>query len=126
MFEFAKKGLYVTLGLASATKERIDTFAKEFAKRAKLSEKEGRKLAEYLHSESKKAHKSLKENVDSMVQKAVNRMPLKSRLDRLEARVAALEAAAGITPPPPEVPEVEDDDANEPCAESEADSEEDT
>ncbi|MBN2448964.1 MAG: hypothetical protein JXR77_01160 [Lentisphaeria bacterium] len=94
MFEFAKKGIYVGLGLASFTKEKAEAFAKEFAKRAKVSEDEGRRFAEYLSAESRKAQKGLRESVETMVQKAVDRVPFKRRLEALEARVALLEQLA--------------------------------
>jgi len=101
MFDFARKGFYLGLGLANATKEKIESFAKEFAKEAKLTEEEGRKLANFLHGESKKAGESLKETVDGLVEAAVKRMPCRRGIKELEARIAALEEAVGITPPEP-------------------------
>ena len=74
MFEFAKRGLYVGLGLANMTKEKVESFAQEFAKQAKLSEEEGKKFAEYLQAESKKASAELKQNVDKLVEAAVNKL----------------------------------------------------
>lgn len=102
MFDFARKGFYLGLGLANATKEKIESFAREFAKEAKLTEEEGRKLAQFLHGESKKAGDSLKETVDGLVEAAVKRMPCRRGIKELEARIAALEEAVGITPPEPE------------------------
>ena len=93
MFEFAKKGLYIGLGLASMTKDKADEFAKEFAKRAKVSEDEGRKFADYLKDESKKAEKDLKKNVEKIVEKTVGKMPCMKKIDALEERIAELEAA---------------------------------
>jgi len=104
MLDFAKRGLYVGLGLAYTTKEKVEAFAKEFAARSKLSEEEGRKLAEYLQAESKKASESLKETVEQLVQKAAKRLPCDRRFQGLEARLAALEKAAGIASPPPAEP----------------------
>ena len=111
MFAFAKKGFYVGLGLASFTKEKAEAFAKEFAKRAELSEEEGRSFANYLKDESGKAQTALRETVESMVQKTVQRLPFKRRIAALELRLAKLEhlaltycpqeaQAAGIQPPP--------------------------
>jgi len=102
MFEFAKKGWYIGLGLASMTREKAEAFAKDFAQRAKLSEEEGRRFADYLQDESRKARENLRENVESLVHSTMRRMPYRSRIETLEKRVAALEAAAGIEPPAPE------------------------
>ena len=96
MFEFAKRGLYVGLGLANLTKEKVESFAEEFAKQAKLSEEEGKKFAEYLQTESKKASAELKQNVDNLVEAAVNKLPCNRVISRLEARIAALEKAVGV------------------------------
>ncbi len=102
MFEFAKKGLYVGLGLANLTKEKAEAFAKEFAQRADLTEEEGKKFAEYLQGESRKASDGLKETVDNLVKAAVRRLPCCRKCAQLEERIAALEAAAGIASPEPE------------------------
>ena len=99
MLDLVKKGLYIGLGLASLTKERVETLAKDLTQYTKLSEEEGRKLAEFLQTESKKARENLRGQVDSMVQAAVDRLPSAARVEQLEKRIAALEAAAGIKPP---------------------------
>ncbi|OGV72113.1 MAG: hypothetical protein A3K19_21155 [Lentisphaerae bacterium RIFOXYB12_FULL_65_16] len=93
MKEFAEKGFYAGLGLAALTKDKIEELAKDFAARAKISEEQGRKLADYLHEEGKKAREGLGKTVDGMVQNAIKRMPCEKKLEALEARVAALEAA---------------------------------
>jgi polyhydroxyalkanoate synthesis regulator phasin len=100
MLDFVKKSVYVGLGLATMTKDRIETFAREVAQYTKLSEEEGRKLAEYLQSESRKARESLRDHVDTLVQKALGRLPYAAKIEQLEKRVASLEAAAGIAAPP--------------------------
>jgi polyhydroxyalkanoate synthesis regulator phasin len=93
MKELAEKGFFAGLGLAVLTKEKIEQLAKDFAARAKISEVQGRKLADYLHEEGKKAREDLGNTVDGMVQSAMKRLPCEKKLAALEARVAALEAA---------------------------------
>lgn len=93
MKEFAAKGLYAGLGLAALTKEKIEELAKDFAARAKMSEEQGRKLADYLQEEGRKARTDLGKTVDGMVQAALKHLPCEKRLGELEARIAALEAA---------------------------------
>ena len=94
MFAFAKKGFYVSLGLASFTKEKAEAFAREFAKRTELGEEEGRRFADYLKEESGKAQTALSETVEAMVRKNVERLPCQRRLAALEQRVAKLEKLA--------------------------------
>ena len=98
MMDFAKKGLYLGLGLASMTKEKVEEFAQEFAKRAQMNEEEGKKLAEYLKTESKKAQAELKDTVDFLVEKAMKQLPCEKKLARLEKRIAELEAKLGTAP----------------------------
>lgn len=123
MLDFAKKSLYVGLGLATMTKDKIEAFAKEAADYAKLGEEEGRKLAEYLQAEARKARESLRENVEGLVNAAVKNLPSKRRIHRLEQRIAALEEAAGITPAAEpdagDAPCPDDEDADTPAGEDE-------
>ena len=95
MLDFAKKGLYVGLGIASLTKEKLEDFAKEFAEKAKMSEEEGRKFADYLADESKKGREGLKQMVETAVQGTVDRLPYSRKIEKLEARVAVLEELLG-------------------------------
>lgn len=96
MFEFAKKSLYMGLGLATMTKDRIESFAKDAAKYTKMTEDEGRKFAKFLQEESEKARADLESNVEGMVDKALKRTPCMKRIEKLEARIEALEAEQGI------------------------------
>ncbi len=123
MLDFAKKGFYLGLGLATLTKDKVQSFAKEVAERTKMTEEEGKKFAQYLDSESQKARESLKENIQQVVQATVGRLPWKRRIDELEARITALESAMGIEPKPggPEESEATDS-AGEESAGDEAES----
>lgn len=98
MLDFAKKSLYIGLGLATMTKEKLESLAKDAADYAKLNEEEGRKLAEFLQAEAKKARENLRENVQSLVDTATKNLPSRSTVQRLEQRIAALEQAVGIAP----------------------------
>jgi len=93
MLDLVKKGVYIGLGLASLTKEKVETIASEMAKSAKLSETEGRRLAEYLQEEAQKSRESLKHTVEGMVASALTKVPCASKIEELEKRLAALEAA---------------------------------
>jgi len=94
-----KKGIYIGLGLASLTKDKLAAVAAEVAKSAKLSEEEGRKLAGDLETESQKARDQLKAQVDSLVEAAAKRLPCCQKLTAIEQRLAKLEAACNCPPP---------------------------
>ena len=104
MVDFFKKGLYIGLGLASMTKDKVEELAKDMAKNAKLPEDEGRRLANELEEEAKKARETLKSNVDNLVEAAVSKLPCIKRMQALEARLACLEAKAGICTHAQELP----------------------
>ena len=92
MMDFLKKSMYVGLGLAAMTKERVESFAKEVANQTKMSEEEGRKLAEFLSDEASKAEGKLKDMVHRQVGEAADRLATKKQLADLEKKVAELEA----------------------------------
>ena len=92
MFELAKKGFYMGLGLAGMTKDKAEAFARGFAQKANLTEDEGKKFADYIHEESQKAQDNLKSTVENMVRKTTSKMPCMKRIDELEARLARIEA----------------------------------
>ncbi len=90
-----KKSIYLGLGLASLTKDKLAAVAAEVAKTAKLSEDEGRKLAGELETESQKAREQLKIQIDNLVEAAAKRLPCCQKLTAIEQRLAKLEAALG-------------------------------
>ena len=95
MMDTLKKGMYVGLGLASMTKEKVEAVAKDLAANAKLSEEEGKKFAETLQKEASDARKNLEALVQSAVEKAYTKVPCSKRFDALDKRLAAIEAAVG-------------------------------
>jgi polyhydroxyalkanoate synthesis regulator phasin len=98
MLEFIKKSMYVGLGLATMTKDKVEAYAKELAKQTNLSEEEGRKLAEFMEKEANKARDDLKANIESMIDTTFKGFTYGKRITALEARVAALEAQLGQGP----------------------------
>jgi len=92
MKDILRKSMFMGLGLAAMTKDKVQSVARQMAEYSKMSEEEGKKLADFLVKESRKARKELKETIDKMVGEAADKMPGKRRIAELEARVAALEA----------------------------------
>ncbi len=111
MTDYFKKAMYIGLGMASATKERIDSMVDDMTEQTRMSEEEGRKFADSLKEEAGKARKDLQANIRSVVDDALDRVPTLGRIRHIERRLDALEAAAGIEPPPP--PEEAKDSAAE-------------
>lgn len=97
--DFAKRALYIGLGMASATKERVDSLADELGEQFSQNEEEGRKFAQKLKDESTKARSELRDNVNKLVDDALDRVPTLGRVRAIERRLEALENAVGIVPP---------------------------
>jgi len=95
MLDTIYKTFLAGVGLAVATKEKIDAHIEELVEKGKLSEKEGRDLAEDLLKKSKQARKDLQKQVEKWVDEVLHKLqiPSKSDMEKLKARVKKLEAA---------------------------------
>jgi len=91
MLDIVRKTLLLGIGLAAMTKDKIEDVAKRIAEEDKLSEEEGRKLAEDLLNQSDEARKNLKKQVENFVENTLEKFPSRKDLQNLEERVAALE-----------------------------------
>lgn len=97
MVDLIKKAFYTGLGLAVLTKEKAEEMVKEIAQQAKLSEQEGKELADSLMKQSDRARQDFHGKVDEAVTAVVGRLHLATReeFESLRARVAELEAKVG-------------------------------
>lgn len=93
MVDLLKKTLYVSLGILTMTKERVEELAKKVASEAKLSESEGKQFID----EVLKRSDEIKESIDKIVNekttlllKTMN-IPTRSEMNELELRVKKLE-----------------------------------
>jgi len=105
MKDFVKKSMLFGVGLAMATKEKIETVVDDMIARGEMSEKEGRETVHALVEKSDEVKKELVEKVEKMVQDTLRRLnvPTGDDFSALERRVEALEAkAAGETTGPVE------------------------
>jgi len=82
------------VGLAAMTKHKIDEHVKELVEKGKLTEKEGRELAEDVLKKSKQAKKDIEKQVEKQVQQTLQTLQIASKEDveKLEARIEKLEA----------------------------------
>ena len=97
IWDAIERAAYTGLGLAALTKEKLDEAVETLKKERGLTESEGRRLAEQLRDNAETARRNLDETVRAAVDKTLSRMNLATRgeVERLEARIADLEAAAG-------------------------------
>jgi len=83
------------VGLAAMTKDKIDEHVKELVEKGKLSEKEGREIADEMLKKSKQAKDDLEKQVEKQVQQTLQALQIVSKEDveKLTARIEKLEAA---------------------------------
>jgi len=95
MLDAIHKMLLAGVGLAAMTKDKIDEHIKELVEKGKLSEKEGRELAEDMLKKSKQAKEDLEKQVEKQVQQTLQALQIVSKEDveKLEARIEKLETA---------------------------------
>lgn len=93
MIDLLKNTMFLGLGLASLTKEKIEEVAKELIKKGQLSEKEGKDFIDDLTKRSKEAGKEIKGKIEKGASDALKKMNLASRddLEELEKRIKKLE-----------------------------------
>jgi len=95
MLDSIHKMFLAGVGLAAMTKDKIDEHIKELVEKGKLTEKEGREMAEDVLKKSEQAKKDLQKQVEEYVQKVLNKLqiPSKEEVEELAARIEKLEAA---------------------------------
>ncbi len=98
MSDLFKKAMYMGVGLAELTREKLEEFSREMIEKGELSEKEGRRLVDEMLRKSEEARKSLEKKVDATVEKALGRINIATRDDleelekKLNRKIAALKA----------------------------------
>jgi len=95
MLDAIHKMFLAGVGFAAMTKDKIDEHIKELVERGKLTEKEGREMAEDMLKKSEQARKDLQERVEKLVQETLQKLHVASRedIEKLAARIEKLEAA---------------------------------
>jgi len=95
MLDTIHKMFLAGVGLAAMTKDKIDEHVKELVEKGKLSEKEGREIADEMLKKSKQAKDDLEKQVEKQVQQTLQTLQIASKEDveKLEARIEKLEAA---------------------------------
>jgi polyhydroxyalkanoate synthesis regulator phasin len=93
MVDLLKKTLYVSLGIVSMTKERVEDLAKKIASEAKLSEGEGKQFVDEVLKRSDEIRETIEKMVNEKTTALLKSMniPTRSELNALETRVKKLE-----------------------------------
>ena len=95
MINLIKKIVFTGVGLASLTKDKIESLGKEIADQAKMSEKEGKELLDELMKKSEESRKELENQVEKFVKASLKKTNLVTQddLQKLEKTVQQLSSA---------------------------------
>ena len=95
MLDSIHKMFLAGVGLAAMTKDKIDEHIKELVEKGRLTEKEGREIAEDMLKKSKQAKEDLEKQVEKLVQQTLDTLNVASKedIEKLSARIEKLEAA---------------------------------
>lgn len=93
MLELLEKAVMTSIGVAAITQQKAEELMAEIKERFKLTEDEGKHLADRVKEIAKENRTKINEMAESEVQKVLERLGLVSRedLDRLSKRVQELE-----------------------------------
>ena len=94
MLDSIHKMFLAGVGFAAMTKDKIDEHIKELVEKGKLTEKEGREMADDMLKKSKQAKEDLEKQVEKLVQQTLGtlQIPSKKEVEELAARIEKLEA----------------------------------
>ena len=94
MLDSIHKMFLAGVGLAAMTKDKIDEHVKELVEKGKLTEKEGREIADDMLKKSKQAREDLEKQVEKLVQQTLQTIQVASKkdVDELATRIEKLEA----------------------------------
>ncbi|MEM0997835.1 MAG: hypothetical protein AAGN35_12165 [Bacteroidota bacterium] len=98
MEDLFKKFVYTSVGLVSTTVEKMQGQVEKLVSEDKLSQEEGKKIVDDLFSGTESKAKEFETRLRNIVEEVMTRMNFatQSQIQDLEARVAELEAQAGV------------------------------
>lgn len=94
MIDLLKKTMFAGIGLAAMSKEKVEHWAKDFAKSAELSAEKGEEFVSEVVGKSESMRQELETTVAKLVDDALEKAHVANQrdLEALTARVAELEA----------------------------------
>lgn len=92
--ELAKKVMYITAGLALASKQKIEAMVQEFIDKSEMSEDEGKKLLEEIIAKANETREEFEAKLEEAIHKVLDKMHIttKAEYDELKKRIEKLEA----------------------------------
>jgi len=93
MIDMLKKALFTGVGMVAMSREKVEEWAKNFAKEASFAEEEGKKFVDEVLKQSEEARKTLEQQVDRLAKSAMERfgMHTKEEVDELKKKIEDLE-----------------------------------
>jgi len=93
MLDIIKKSIYLGLGAATVTKEKIETLVDELIEKGQLSREEKPKAVQDILDKIEKEEKEIQKKIDNTVTETMNKIGIvsKSDYDKLLKRVEELE-----------------------------------
>lgn len=91
--DLIKKTMYMGVGLAYMTKEKVEEISRELIKKGELSAAEGKEFFDGLTEKSEEARKALEDRVEKTVKRVLAKLDISTKddLSALEKRLAELE-----------------------------------
>ncbi len=96
LFDVVEQAMFTGVGLALKTKDEVRKLAKDFAKKAELSEEEGKKFIDDYLKRYDKSREKLEEKVEKTVREVVGRTGLvtKDELEEIKTEIKKLKKAS--------------------------------
>jgi polyhydroxyalkanoate synthesis regulator phasin len=101
VFEIIKKAMFMGVGLATLSKEKLAELGKEVAAKAELSEKQAAEFTTELEKRAEQARSDFESEIDRRMQSTIKRLglvpatelsKLVARIEELTSRIEKLEA----------------------------------
>jgi polyhydroxyalkanoate synthesis regulator phasin len=83
MMDYLKKAMLIGIGLAAATREKVEEYIQELVKKGEISEKEGKELLNDLLERSKKMKDEMEKKVENIVADTLSRLNIPTKKQRL-------------------------------------------
>ncbi len=108
MIELMKKTLFMGLGVASLTKEKIEEMSRDFIEQGKMTQQEGEKLVDELLAKAEESKQDLKKEIDNRVEEIIKKMNLvrMSDLDEVKLQLQQLQESCTVAGAEKEIPSV--------------------
>lgn len=81
MLDIIKKSIYLGLGIATATKEKVETLVDELIEKGQITKDEKTKVVQEILDKVEKGEKEFKQKIDKEVKEVINNLGLATKMD---------------------------------------------